>query len=119
MTVFWQIIGVFVVGLVAILTRLPMGLPFFVRDIVLGWLFYILIAILTLYVIWSFLFFLSLAVRRIHDIGLCGWWLLIGLVPSLGLIVVFIFTLIAGHAGDNKFGPDPRGLTVVPPLTRG
>ena len=29
---------------------------------------------------------LGLAVRRLHDIGKSGWWLLVGLVPILGAI---------------------------------
>jgi uncharacterized membrane protein YhaH (DUF805 family) len=91
-----------------------MGLPDFVREVVLGWLFYILIIMLVLYVMWSFLVFLALDVRRIHDIGLCGWWILIGLVPFIGAIVVFIFTVIKGNVGDNKYGPDPIKPIVVP-----
>ena len=29
---------------------------------------------------------LGLGVRRMHDIGMSGWWLLVGLVPVLGWI---------------------------------
>ncbi len=116
MTVLWCAISVFVFSGVTILLRLPIGLPDFVREVVLGWLFYILIVILVLYVIWSFLVFLALGVRRIHDIGLSGWWILIGLVPSIGVIVIFIFTVIKGNVGDNKYGSDPLGSVIAPSL---
>ncbi len=34
---------------------------------------------------------LGLAVRRLHDIGKSGWWLLVGLVPILGAILALIY----------------------------
>lgn len=34
---------------------------------------------------------LGIAVRRLHDINKSGWWLLIGLIPILGWIVLLIF----------------------------
>lgn len=38
-----------------------------------------------------FLPFLGIAVRRLHDIGKSGWWLLIGLIPVIGWIVLIVF----------------------------
>lgn len=113
MTVLWYVISVFVLGGVSILLRLPIGPSESVQEIILAWLSYLIIIVLVLYVIWSFLVFLSLGVRRIHDIGLSGWWILIGLVPFFGAIVIFIFTLIRGNAGDNEYGPDPLKPIVV------
>ena len=41
----------------------------------------------------------GLGVRRLHDIGLSGWWFLLSLVPYLGFVaVVFLFAI----SGDNK-----------------
>ena len=37
---------------------------------------------------------LAIQVRRLHDIGLSGWWWFIGLVPFLGSIVLFVFFLL-------------------------
>lgn len=34
---------------------------------------------------------LGMAVRRLHDIGKSGWWVLIGLVPIVGFIVLIYF----------------------------
>ena len=60
--------------------------------------------------IWSLATLLpSLAVgaRRLHDTDRSGWWLLIGLVPLVGLIVLIVFFASRGTAGSNRFGPDP------------
>jgi uncharacterized membrane protein YhaH (DUF805 family) len=46
---------------------------------------------------------LPLAVRRLHDTDRSGWWLLLSLVP-LGGLVVFVFSLLEGTRGPNRFG---------------
>jgi uncharacterized membrane protein YhaH (DUF805 family) len=38
-----------------------------------------------------------------HDTDRSGWWLLIGLVPFGGL-VTFVFSLLPGTPGPNRFG---------------
>lgn len=53
---------------------------------------------------------LSLRTRRLHDIGLSGWWQLILLVPSLGRLVMLIFMLIPSEKQDNRFGRVPAGI---------
>lgn len=50
---------------------------------------------------------LAVTVRRLHDIGRTGWWLLILLVPFIGPVVMLVFALIPGEAGANRFGPNP------------
>jgi uncharacterized membrane protein YhaH (DUF805 family) len=50
---------------------------------------------------------LGVAVRRLHDTGRSGWWLLLGLVPVLGTLVLLVFALQRGTAGPNAHGPDP------------
>lgn len=59
-----------------------------------------------LYGLFLFLPSLALAVRRLHDISLSGWWILLNWVP-VGGTVVFIFMLIPGTKGENEYGPDP------------
>ena len=46
-------------------------------------------------------------VRRLHDTDRSGWWLLLGLLPLLGGLVLLIFFIIGGTRGPNRFGPDP------------
>lgn len=52
---------------------------------------------------------LAVGCRRLHDTDRTGWWLLIGLIPVIGAIVLIVFFCIAGDTGDNKYGPDPKG----------
>lgn len=51
---------------------------------------------------------IAVGVRRLHDTDRSGWWLLIGLVPFLGALILLIFYLMEGTKGDNRFGPDPK-----------
>jgi uncharacterized membrane protein YhaH (DUF805 family) len=48
---------------------------------------------------------LSVAIRRLHDTNRTGWWVLIGLVPIIGFIVLLIFFLQQSDPGDNDYGP--------------
>jgi uncharacterized membrane protein YhaH (DUF805 family) len=52
---------------------------------------------------------LAVAVRRLHDIGRSGWWLLIGLIPVIGTIILLALFILDGMPGDNRFGPSPKG----------
>ena len=52
---------------------------------------------------------LSMTVRRLHDIGKSAWWLLIGFIPYIGSIILFIFSVLDSQSGDNKYGPNPKG----------
>jgi uncharacterized membrane protein YhaH (DUF805 family) len=51
---------------------------------------------------------LAVAVRRLHDTDRTGWWLLIGLIPLLGAIVLLVFFVQDGTPGQNRFGPSPK-----------
>jgi uncharacterized membrane protein YhaH (DUF805 family) len=54
---------------------------------------------------------LGVFVRRLHDTGRTGWWILIGLIPAIGGIVLFVFSVMDSQPGDNKYGPNPKGVT--------
>jgi uncharacterized membrane protein YhaH (DUF805 family) len=51
---------------------------------------------------------ITLTVRRLHDINKSGKWLLIGIVPIIGLLVIINFATIEGTLGENNFGEDPK-----------
>ena len=51
---------------------------------------------------------LAVLVRRLHDTGKSGWWVLIGFVPFVGTIVLFVFSVLDSDAGDNKYGASPK-----------
>ncbi|GAA4671352.1 DUF805 domain-containing protein [Phytohabitans rumicis] len=55
---------------------------------------------------------LAVAVRRLHDIDRSGWWILIGLIPLVGVIVLLVFSLQDGTPGPNRFGPSPKHQAV-------
>ena len=50
---------------------------------------------------------LAVAVRRLHDSDHSGWWLLIGMIPVAGGLVLLIFYLLRGTAGANRWGGPP------------
>jgi len=52
---------------------------------------------------------IAVTFRRLHDTNRSAWWLLIGLVPFLGALVLLVFYFLDGTPGPNKFGPDPKG----------
>jgi len=51
---------------------------------------------------------IAVGVRRLHDTNRTGWWLLISLIPAIGVIVLFIFFVLDSHPGDNEYGPNPK-----------
>jgi uncharacterized membrane protein YhaH (DUF805 family) len=53
---------------------------------------------------------LAVSWRRMQDTGRNGWWILLGLIPFVGGIVLLVFMLLPGTAGPNEFGPDPRAI---------
>lgn len=52
---------------------------------------------------------LAVGARRLHDIDRSGWWLLIMLIPLIGLVVLIWFFVTRGNDGPNRFGADPLG----------
>lgn len=51
---------------------------------------------------------LAVSVRRLHDIGKSGWFLLITLIPVVGSIIFIIYAAQEGVRRPNKYGEDPR-----------
>lgn len=62
----------------------------------------------TIYALATFLPGLAVAVRRLHDTDRSGWWLLIGLIPVVGGIVLLVFMLLESTPGTNQYGPSPK-----------
>jgi uncharacterized membrane protein YhaH (DUF805 family) len=48
---------------------------------------------------------ISVSIRRLHDTDRSGWWILIGLIPLIGLIVLLVFYVQKSDPGDNSYGP--------------
>ena len=55
---------------------------------------------------------LAVTVRRLHDTSHSAWWLLIGVLPIVGQVVLFVLLVSRGDDGANRFGRDPRAAAV-------
>ncbi|MET4640325.1 DUF805 domain-containing protein [Streptomyces sp. NBC_01724] len=51
---------------------------------------------------------LGVFVRRLHDTGRSGWWILFGIVPLVGGITLLVFSCLEGERSQNAYGPDPK-----------
>lgn len=49
----------------------------------------------------------GVGVRRLHDIGKSGWFLLITLVPLVNLYLLYLFCLDS-ESGANAYGENPK-----------
>ena len=47
---------------------------------------------------------LAMGVRRLHDINKSGWWILIDLIPLVGIIVLLVFYCSKSVDTENKYG---------------
>jgi uncharacterized membrane protein YhaH (DUF805 family) len=56
---------------------------------------------------------LAKLIRRLHDTNHSGRWFFIGLVPLIGPLILFSFTVKDGDRGENRFGPDPKAAPLV------
>lgn len=50
---------------------------------------------------------LAVTIRRLHDIGYNGWWVLLNLVPLIGLIWPLYYGLKGSSPESNEYGPPP------------
>ena len=51
---------------------------------------------------------IAVTVRRLHDTDRSGWWLLIGVIPVIGALALFIFLVLDSQPGENRYGPSPK-----------
>ena len=50
---------------------------------------------------------LGVAVRRLHNIDRSGWWILVGLIPLIGWVLLIYWYASPGTPGANQFGEAP------------
>jgi len=92
------------------LIALLIGIATSTIDILNGWMLNPNIGLLS--GILSLLIFLpniSVSVRRMHDLGYSGWWVLIILLPILGPLLLLMMFCYDGENFPNRFGPNPKG----------
>ena len=71
-----------------------------VVDVILGFGFVYLLYVLALLIPG-----LAVGIRRLHDVGKSGWWLLISLIPLIGAIWIIVLLATDGTADNNIYGP--------------
>jgi uncharacterized membrane protein YhaH (DUF805 family) len=84
---------------------------YFLAAAIIGIVFNILIGIssffFVIYVIYGLAVLipgLAVGVRRLHDTDKSGWWLLLALIPIVGIIVLIVFWATEGTRGPNRYG---------------
>lgn len=51
---------------------------------------------------------IPLIIRRLHDTGRTGWWILIAFVPAIGGIILLVFMVLDSQRESNEYGPSPK-----------
>jgi uncharacterized membrane protein YhaH (DUF805 family) len=51
---------------------------------------------------------IGVTIRRLHDTGRSGWWILIILIPLVGWIVLLVFMVLDSQPATNAYGPNPK-----------
>ena len=68
----------------------------------------IAVGIISLYSLATIVPHLSLSVRRLHDIGKGGVYLLLGLIPTVGSIIILVFCCTDSQPGINQYGTSEK-----------
>ena len=55
-----------------------------------------------------FIFSLPVAVRRLHDIGNSGWFMLLNCIPIIGQIILIVLFCFDSQMESNEYGPSPK-----------
>ena len=88
------------------------------KEYIMCSLYYMLLSIpaiiLTMLIPVGVLFFLytsipcaALVFRRLHDINLSGYFIILGAIPYVNIILYLIFILVPGYTKKNQYGDPP------------
>jgi uncharacterized membrane protein YhaH (DUF805 family) len=100
-TEYWMFVLIHVAVLIAA-SVLDNILGTTIDDIGFAGLFYVLYGLIALIPL------LAVSVRRLHDVGKSGWFLLVGLIPIIGSIWLLVLACKEGEPGPNVYGPNPK-----------
>ncbi len=50
---------------------------------------------------------LALTVRRLHDTGRSGYWILLAFVPFIGMLILLYLMTLKGEPEENRYGDVP------------
>jgi uncharacterized membrane protein YhaH (DUF805 family) len=79
----------------------------------LGAGYYLVSSLLSLWGLATLVPGLALTVRRLHDTGRSGWYILLGLIPFVGGIVVLVLLIGTTSPAAEQYGP-PRSQYAAP-----
>jgi len=51
---------------------------------------------------------IGVSIRRLHDTGSSGWWLLLNIIPVIGSIILLVIMISDSQEGTNQYGPSPK-----------
>ena len=96
----WWYLFITIVGIIASIIDRAAGLTYSDLTVGGGW-------IATITGIVFFIPTLAVSIRRLHDTSKSGWWILIGLIPLIGWLILLWFYVTDSDA-DNEYGPYPK-----------
>jgi uncharacterized membrane protein YhaH (DUF805 family) len=74
-------------------------------------------SLLSLYSLIIFIPGLALTIRRLHDTGKSGWYILVALIPIVGGIIVLYFLVQDSQQEQNEYGISPKyGGIITSPM---
>ena len=62
----------------------------------------------SIYALAVFIPTIAVSVRRLHDMGRSGWFMLILLIPIVGWLVLLYFFVQGSQAITNEYGENPK-----------
>lgn len=51
---------------------------------------------------------IAITVRRLHDLDMSGWMYLLGFIPYVGGLILFVFMVLDSKPEPNRHGPSPK-----------
>jgi uncharacterized membrane protein YhaH (DUF805 family) len=66
-------------------------------------------------ILWALSIYMSALIRRLHDVSINGWFVLVVWIPGLGQVVLLLLLLIPGAKDENRHGVCPTGVDVAGP----
>lgn len=64
--------------------------------------------ILTFYVLAMIIPWITVSVRRMHDVGYTGWMIFVSFIPIIGTVWYLLLMIKDGDPAENKYGPNPK-----------
>ncbi len=83
---------------------------FIINTMLIEWLIYMMIDVSLFFAIFhivAMIVFAALVVRRFHDIGYSGWFLLVLFIPVVNFLALLVLAFFKSMPEENRYGPRP------------